>query len=74
MTKSKTDKQTDKTPARPTLKPGDVVRAISGGPKMTIGRIFGNSATCAWFDRDHRGDWGPLNQRDISLDAIELAK
>lgn len=41
---------------QPACKPGDVVRLLSGGPKMTVERIHssGDTATCIWFDVNHK--------------------
>ena len=34
------------------FKKGDVVRSKSGGPKMTVNDIKGNSVHCSYFDKD----------------------
>ena len=63
------------------FRPGDVVRLISGGPMMTIERIFGDSAfpvaergmvSCVWFPV-MEGEFGPVAQRDLFYPAaLEL--
>lgn len=51
---------TDITPAAPTtLAIGDTVQFKSGGQKMTVSGIGGESAPAArknWFERDHQTD------------------
>jgi uncharacterized protein YodC (DUF2158 family) len=38
------------------LKPGDIVRVKSGGPKMTVIEILeGHGVNCIWFTDDHNG-------------------
>jgi uncharacterized protein YodC (DUF2158 family) len=34
------------------FKPGDVVQLKSGGPRMTIQTLNGDSATCVWFEKN----------------------
>lgn len=38
------------------LKPGDVVRLKSGGPKMTVSKIDGSRLWCEWFDDKNKHD------------------
>lgn len=34
------------------FKPGDTVSLKSGGPRMTIAVVYGQSAFCEWFAED----------------------
>jgi uncharacterized protein YodC (DUF2158 family) len=36
------------------FKPGDVVSLRSGGPRMTIATVDGQSALCEWFSDDQK--------------------
>jgi uncharacterized protein YodC (DUF2158 family) len=36
------------------FKPGDVVSLRSGGPRMTVAAIDGQSALCEWFSDDQQ--------------------
>jgi uncharacterized protein YodC (DUF2158 family) len=52
------------------FKVGDVVRLNSGGPRMTIVRLFEDTdgdqrATCTWFDNDKHS-----HEADFKTDAL----
>lgn len=49
------------------MKIGDVVRANNGGPKMTINRMFGNTAICIWFD-----DVGVLHEQQFAVSKLRI--
>jgi uncharacterized protein YodC (DUF2158 family) len=36
------------------FKPGDIVSLRSGGPRMTVATIDGQSALCEWFSDDQQ--------------------
>lgn len=59
-----------------TIKAGDVVRIKSGGPKMTVVRIWeqygtvgadGTKAYCQWFTNN-----GLLESQSFSIDTLEV--
>jgi len=42
------------TGGRGSFKVGDIVQLKSGGPKMTVDKIFGDSYRCIWFSGSKR--------------------
>jgi uncharacterized protein YodC (DUF2158 family) len=49
------------------FKPGDVVSLKSGGPRMTIATVDGQSTTCEWFADDQQ----PAS-RSFALTSLKL--
>lgn len=62
------------------LKPGDVVRLKSGGPRMTVVDFvdetddFASSVTCVWFHQGGDGTWATATTvDDFDTGIVELA-
>ena len=49
------------------FKPGDVVSLRSGGPRMTIATVDGQSAFCEWFTDDQQPQ-----SRSFALTSLKL--
>jgi uncharacterized protein YodC (DUF2158 family) len=49
------------------IKPGDIVSLRSGGPRMTIATVDGQSALCEWFTDDQQ-----LQSRSFVLTSLRL--
>jgi uncharacterized protein YodC (DUF2158 family) len=49
------------------IKPGDIVSLRSGGPRMTIATIEGQSAFCEWFTDDQQPQ-----SRSFALASLKL--
>lgn len=52
------------------LKPGDVVKPKSGGPRMAIETIEDDHATCSWFVQDEHGHWGGPHRDKFHKDTL----
>ena len=50
------------------MKPGDIVRLKSGGPRMTIQAILDDRVVCKWFDKNDTEQSGGYN-----IESLELA-
>jgi uncharacterized protein YodC (DUF2158 family) len=49
------------------FKPGDIVSLRSGGPRMTVATIDGQSALCEWFSDDQQPQ-----SRSFALTSLKL--
>ena len=49
------------------IKPGDIVSLRSGGPRMTIATVDGQSAFCEWFTDDQQPQG-----RSFALTSLKL--
>lgn len=60
--------------ANPEFKAGDIVKAKSGGPIMTIESVIDDIAICVWFDKEQLCYANRLivDLEPSSLDALAL--
>ncbi len=52
---------------------GDVVQLKSGGPKMTVDRIFDGGISCVWFSEDHMPYVQQYTSQEIFAVPVEPA-
>ncbi|MBP0438001.1 DUF2158 domain-containing protein [Tianweitania sediminis] len=56
------------------LAPGDVVQLKSGGPRMTIEKVEGAQAVCAWMDRIAHNNLGSYQPQRHTFASAALIK
>lgn len=62
----------DQQPREQDIKPGSVVRLKSGGPKMVVGVVTKDIASCVWFTE--WGDRQRIKGNDIYLACLQLVE
>ncbi len=50
------------------FEPGDVVSLKSGGPRMTVAKLEGQSVLCEWFADDQRPQSHAFNATSLKLE------
>ncbi len=56
------------------FKPGDVVSLRSGGPRMTVASVDGQSAVCEWFSDDQHPQTRSFALTSLKHDALNAAQ
>lgn len=52
------------------IKVGDVVSIKSGGSRMTVEKITGDSVECAWFEKDQSNGVSDLRRAIFNSDSL----